>query len=705
MSQQEKDDDSIAIGIDFGTTKISGSVWNKKTKNINIIIIDEETKLTSYPSTLNFENANAYLEKEEIEEKGPVLANEEEQRPNEENSNNIQEDSKNNLMPHIGEKINEVPVKNVFVYDIKKILGNKTTDENLKKNINNYFFNIESDEKDRPIIKINNNNIDFEQLASFLFKRIIDSAENKFQNMVSSIVISVPHSFNFSQRQSIKQACEIQYKNRNKNKKLEIHLINDPTSAVIYYNFLYKIQKLQYFLVVDLGASCLDISMISSNKNLQIKVLATGGDTNINSEMFNKTLSDDIIDKYQLDNGNDFSKNPEAMFKFKKAIEELKKELSFKTEAQINIPKLDNVTDLNMTISREEFDEINKQNYDKILNAMENVIKESKIERDKLNHVILLGESFKIQKLVEIISKKYEDCDIVTDLNDAVALGAGIYSAKISEKINNEKFKKLKIYEITPLTLGIRTEGDLMSVILPRGTKIPIKCKKNFITTQDYQTKLKFEIYEGERKLIRDNKRLGGMILNNLPEKLKGQVKVDVTFEIDVDGVLKVTAIENSQNLTKEIKEINIGNMTQEEINKKIKEAEKLFKDDKNEENRIKSMLKLNDLLVDYTHKYSENEEIKKILDQFRNWLKHSTQLPKEEYDKKIEELNKSIPKENEKKGEEKKEKKNEETTEGKEKNIETSLEKNNENNVNNNEGIANENINEGQNNEVQTAV
>jgi molecular chaperone DnaK (HSP70) len=209
---------------------------------------------------------------------------------------------------------------------------------------------------------------------------------------------------------------------------------------------------------------------------------------------------------------------------------------------------------------------------------------------------------------------------------------------------------------------------------------------------------LKFEIYEGERKLIRDNKRLGGMILNNLPEKLKGQVKVDVTFEIDVDGVLKVTAIENSQNLTKEIKEINIGNMTQEEINKKIKEAEKLFKDDKNEENRIKSMLKLNDLLVDYTHKYNENEEIKKTLDQFRNWLKHSTQLPKEEYDQKIEELNKSIPKENEKKTEEKKEKKDEDVTEGKDKNIETNPDK-----IENTEGINNPNINE--QNQEHTAV
>ena len=701
MSQQEKDDDSIAIGIDFGTTKISGSVWNKKTKNINMIT-DEKTHFYSYPSTLNFENANAYLEKEEMPENGPILSNEEEEQKRiEENNNNNFENSKNNLMPKIGEKIIEAPMKNIFVYDIKKILGCKTTDESLKKNMNNFFFNIESDEKERPIIKINNNNIDFEQLASFLFKRIIDSAENKFQNVVSSIVISVPHSFNFSQRQSIKQACEIQYKNRNKNKKnLEIHLINDPTSAVIFYSFLNKIQKLQYFLVVDLGASCLDISMISTNKNLQIKVLATGGDNNLNSEMFNKTLSDDIIDKFQSDGGNDFSKNPEAMFKFKNAIDELKKELSFKTEAQINIPKLDNFTDLNIIISRDEFDEINKQNYEKILASMENVIKESKIERDKLNHVILLGESFKIQKLVEIINKKYEDCDIVTDLDNAVALGAGIYSAKISEKINNEKFKKLKIYEITPLTLGIRTEGDLMSVILPRGTKIPIKCKKNFITTQDFQTKLKFEIYEGERKLIRDNKRLGGMILNNLPEKLKGQVKVDVTFEIDVDGVLKVTAIENSQNLTKEIKEINIGNMTQEEINKKIKEAEKLFKDDKNEENRIKSMLKLNDLLVDYTHKYNENEEIKKTLDQFRNWLKHSTQLPKEEYDQKIEELNKSIPKENEKKSaEEKKEKKDEEATEGKDKNIETNPDK-----IENTEGIPNPNINDTQNQE-HTAV
>ena len=147
------------------------------------------------------------------------------------------------------------------------------------------------------------------------------------------------------------------------------------------------------------------IIVISTNKNLQIKVLATGGDTNLNNEMFNKTLSDDIIDKYQLDNGNDFSKNPEAKFKFKNAIDELKIELSFKTEAQINNPKLDNITDLKMIISREEFDEINKQNYEKILNAMENVIKESKIEKDKLNHVILLRDSFKIQKLVKLLVK------------------------------------------------------------------------------------------------------------------------------------------------------------------------------------------------------------------------------------------------------------------------------------------------------------
>ena len=142
MSQQEKDDDSIAIGIDFGTTKISGSVWNKKTKNINMIT-DEKTHFYSYPSTLNFENANAYLEKEEMPENGPILSNEEEEQKRiEENNNNNFENSKNNLMPQIGEKIIEAPMKNIFVYDIKKILGCKTTDESLKKNINNFFFNI-----------------------------------------------------------------------------------------------------------------------------------------------------------------------------------------------------------------------------------------------------------------------------------------------------------------------------------------------------------------------------------------------------------------------------------------------------------------------------------------------------------------------------------------------------------------------------------
>jgi len=277
---------------------------------------------------------------------------------------------------------------------------------------------------------------------------------------------------------------------------------------------------------------------------------------------------------------------------------------------------------------------------------MEKVITESKIEKDKLNTIILLGDSFKIKKLKFLIQQKYEDCKIISDLDDAVALGAGIYSAKLSDKINIEKLKKLKIYEITPLTLGIRTEGDLMNVILPRGTKIPVKCVKSFVTTQDYQTKIKFEIYEGERKLIRDNKRLGGMVLNNLPEDLKGKIKVNVTFSVDVDGLLKVNAEERSQGVYKDLKEeIHIGNMNQEEINKKIKEAEKLFKDDKIEEERIKAMLHLNDLLVNYSHKYGENEEIRRNIDQYRNWLKHSSQVPKEEYIEKINELIKIMPK------------------------------------------------------------
>ena len=616
-------------------------------------------------------------------------------------SNNYQVMHTQSLCPEYIKDFSEANL-NDNIYDIKKILGEKYSSDYLQSLIPKLNYQILEDKNsDRPKIIVNNKEVSFEQITSFLLKKAIDNSEELYSQKVGSMVISVPNNFNNSKRQSIIDSAKIAGIQN-------IHLINDTTSALFYFIHNKYFMKKEYYLVIDLGAANFDLSLMEASPKGYIKVIYSSGYGYFGGDNLTECLFDYCINCFC----NEYYAKKEIILENKEnnlnlynEVEKGKVNLIYQKSSFIHVDSFDGENDLDYTITREDFDTINNKNYQFILDSIDEVFTQSKFEINQLTSVILLGDNLKMPKLIELIKKKFEFCEIIIDYDEAVALGCGIFASKITNKIQDEKISKFKIYEITQLTLGVRTEGNLMSVILPRGTKIPIKCKKNFITTQDYQTKLKFEIYEGERKLIRDNKRLGGMILNNLPEKLKGQVKVDVTFEIDVDGVLKVTAIENSQNLTKEIKEINIGNMTQEEINKKIKEAEKLFKDDKNEENRIKSMLKLNDLLVNYTHKYSENEEIKKILDQFRNWLKHSTQLPKEEYDKKIEELNKSIPKENEKKGEEKKEKKNEETTEGKEKNIETSLEKNNENNINTNDGIVNENINEGQNNEVHTAV
>ena len=642
----------LALGIDFGNSKVSAAVWDMSKKS-PLIVIDPETDQYQFPATLYFSGngkGNSYKKSNNNQDIGVAkpneykISNEEESNQNKENENS---ENKNNEV-NIGDLKAEIGVdfqKNYnldyYVYDVKKLIGQKYSEQNSEiQNIcGSVKFKLMNDDKNENeiLLSLDDKPFSFDRIAKLFIEKIKKQAEDRFQDKVKCCTISVPHGFNYTQKSAVRLAAE--------NAGIEkVYIINDPLSTAIYYASKNKIQKTEYFLIIDFGSSKLDISIVSINKKNSIKILNSGGNSNFGGGVLNMELERDALEAYKQDGGS-CPLEDSQLFLLEQEVEKAKKELTFKLDTQIKIKQLDGKIDLNYPIKREEFDELNREIYNSILSIIDSFLLETGKTIENIDHVILQGDAIRVVALTSELQKKYQDSDVITDLYDSVACGSAIYTAKQLGILNNPQFNNFKIYDIIPLSLGIRTEGDLMSVILPRGTRIPIKAVKTFITTQDNQEHIKFEIYEGERKLIKDNERLERTMLKNLPTMNKGKLKVAVTFEVDEEGTLTVTAKESSSDKEVSCTAVINKNLTQNDILGFIEEAKNNEKDDLEQKERIQSMLKLNDKIFEYSHLNEGNEDILRELEVFRNWIKHNSSVQKKEYEKKLIELNETMQK------------------------------------------------------------
>ena len=612
QSQEEQPKNlGLSLGIDFGNSQISAAVWLPDKKMAEIIKFDSKS---SFPSTLYF--SDLALKKENQEN----------------NESNIDLE---NLNPEIG--VEYTPDKNLdyFVYDIKKFLGSNISQEDIKE----MNYKISFDEKGELLCF--EEKIPYKIIPSFLIKKVVETAEEKYNNKIEYCTISVPHGFNTGQRNSIIEAAKSAgIKN--------VFIINDPLTTCIYYISTHKLLHLENFLIIDFGSSKLDISLVSISKNNSIKIIVTGGGSMLLGNIFENEIFKEALDSYKNEGGNIAFNNEENKNKFfilKKKSEKAKIKLTFENEASFNEKKFDGKKDLQYIIKRERFDELNRENYTHIIKLINKLIKDSGIKKSDINHIFLQGNAIRIVKLKEKIIEDFPDIDI-NELYNSIPIGAAIYTAKKINQLEKVQFNNFKIYDITPLSLGIRAEGDLMSVILPRGSKVPIKAVKYFITTQDNQTNIKFEVYAGERKLIKDNILLTKIMLKNLPMKNKGQIRIQVIFEVDENFNLNIEAREISTNEAPKRENVYINeNLSQNDIIKMVEDAKKNEKNDLEEKTRIQAMLKLNDKIFEYSHLFEGNEDILRELESYRNWIKHSTAVPKEEYENKLQELNEAMQK------------------------------------------------------------
>ena len=603
--EENKTPPGLALGIDFGNSKISGAVWDSKRKAPSMVLIDEKTE---FPSTLYYSNIITKKESDKIEELNIDI-------------NSFE----------IGASYTTDKNMEYFIYDIKKLLGQKKNEE-VDQIIQNLKYNIGIDQNENILYNLEENYIHFEDLSKLLIEKVKKAAENQYKEEVHTCTISVPHGFNNNQRMAIRNAAlnaGIQ----------KIYIINEPLSSAIYYISQNKMQKNENILIIDFGSSKLDVSLLSINDKNSIKIKNVGGDSTIGGDIFNKDIVNDIINNFKYDGGKNVN-DPQKLFLLENLVEKAKKELTFKQKAEIKIIQFDGEKDLQYLLKRQTFNELNNETYNKIYKKINKVIIESKINLEDLDHIIIQGNAMRIIALTNLIKEKYENVDIITDLYDSIALGNAIYTAKKENIMNNKQYDNFKVYDITPISLGLRTEGDLMSVILPRGSRVPIKAIKRFVTTQDNQNNIKFEIYEGERKLIKYNRILNRIVLKNIPQMNKKEIKVEVIFEVDEDFNLIVTCKELSNNIQKSCKVVINEDLTQKQIMDIIENSKENNEEDSNEKERIKAMLKLNDKIFEYSHLNEGNEDILRELEGYRNWLKHSSHSPKEEYEAKLSELN-----------------------------------------------------------------
>ena len=443
-------------------------------------------------------------------------------------------------------------IKNIenIIYDSKRLIGRNFNDEEVQKDMKYYTFKLESDNNNKPkiIVTINNEKKSYspEDISSIILKQLKKSVEDYIGKKVKDAIITVPANFNNLQRKATFKAAELAGLNL-------IRTINEPIAAAIAYGFdnLSNIEK--NICVFDFGGGTLDVSILKL-KNKDFKVLSNGGDSHLGGEDIDNLLMKYCIDEFKNENSIDISNDQKALRRLKTHCEQLKIDLSEAKESEINIDGLYKGIDFSLKINRATLEYLCKDLFNKCLKVLDKTIKESGINKNEINDLILVGGSSRIPKIQEMIEKYCGDKNIINkriNADEAVAIGATLLANKFpNDKKDLMTPMSVNIIDVLPHSLGIRTNGGKMDIILKKNTKLEdCKCTKMYTTSEDYIDTLRIKVYEGENKDDVDkNIPLKTYYFGLKENGLKGSVKVNVTFKVDENSILYITAEEKGSN-------------------------------------------------------------------------------------------------------------------------------------------------------------